>query len=403
MADFNLSNKMNSLLIDNNDQLQDRNTPNTSKNEVTTSELKDHHAQNPESPADDIRNPTMFQKKKRIAMNPKNRPKIPLQINLPKSQSALTSSGTYETSNIKIRANGIKQLFDFNKFDTSSGKIGQGASSIVLLGIYNDSDSEYNSKKFAIKVVDLTTMNSKVIDNEINTIVNLDSDYIVKLYDAYSKEGCIHIVLEYMEFKSLEYICSILPNKKIPIDVVREIAGQLIQGLAYLEEKCIIHRDIKPANCLMNKKGICKLGDFGFSKKKNNQKEYFNTYQGSFTYMSPERIKGEQHSFNADVWSLGLTILECAIGRYPFMSRDDNGDAINLWQAQYLIENGLHIDVNEVGSDLYDFVSNCTILDPEKRPFASQLLNHPFLIKNSTKATKKWIKNTYIPARKAKK
>lgn len=39
---------------------------------------------------------------------------------------------------------------------------------------------------------------------------------------------------------------------------------------------------------------------------------------GTVTYMSPERIKGEQYSYDSDIWSLGLTLVECALGRYPY-------------------------------------------------------------------------------------
>jgi serine/threonine protein kinase len=43
-----------------------------------------------------------------------------------------------------------------------------------------------------------------------------------------------------------------------------------------------------------------------------------NTFLGTVTYMSPERISNEQYSFPADVWSLGLALIECATGQYPY-------------------------------------------------------------------------------------
>lgn len=47
-------------------------------------------------------------------------------------------------------------------------------------------------------------------------------------------------------------------------------------------------------------------------------KNVFTTFQGTFTYMSPERIKGLEHTFNSDIWSIGVTVAQCALGYFPF-------------------------------------------------------------------------------------
>lgn len=52
-----------------------------------------------------------------------------------------------------------------------------------------------------------------------------------------------------------------------------------------------------------------------------------NTFLGTVTYMSPERINGQPYSFPADIWALGLTLLECATGKYPY---DASGGTIEL-------------------------------------------------------------------------
>ena len=51
------------------------------------------------------------------------------------------------------------------------------------------------------------------------------------------------------------------------------------------------------------------------------------TFVGTVTYMSPERIRNENYSYAADIWSLGLTILECATGKFPY---NVNNGAANL-------------------------------------------------------------------------
>lgn len=78
-----------------------------------------------------------------------------------------------------------------------------------------------------------------------------------------------------------------------------------------------MHRDIKPENILINSKGKIKLSDFGISKELEQTKALTNTFVGTLSYMSPERIQGHQYGYPSDIWSLGLVILELASGHFP--------------------------------------------------------------------------------------
>ena len=80
----------------------------------------------------------------------------------------------------------------------------------------------------------------------------------------------------------------------------------------------VIHRDIKPSNLLINSEGQVKIADFGVSGQIENTLEYKHSWVGTATYMSPERFKGEPYNHDTDIWSLGLAIIECALGRYPY-------------------------------------------------------------------------------------
>jgi len=86
----------------------------------------------------------------------------------------------------------------------------------------------------------------------------------------------------------------------------------------------IIHRDIKPSNMLFNSKGEIKICDFGVSGELINS--IADTFVGTSTYMSPERIQGAQYSVKSDVWSTGISLIELAMGRFPF-AEDDGLDS----------------------------------------------------------------------------
>jgi len=76
------------------------------------------------------------------------------------------------------------------------------------------------------------------------------------------------------------------------------------------------HLDVKPSNILLNTNGQVKLCDFGVSGELINS--IANTFVGTSTYMSPERIQGGQYAVKSDIWSLGISLWECAAGKAPY-------------------------------------------------------------------------------------
>ncbi|KAK6905762.1 STE/STE7/MEK1 protein kinase [Kwoniella mangroviensis CBS 8886] len=170
-------------------------------------------------------------------------------------------------------------------------------------------------------LVDAKPSVRKQILRELQIMNDCNSPYIVGYYGCFPVDVHVGIVLELMDAGSLNDIYR--HTGPIPIEVVGKVAEAVLHGLMYLYDvHRIIHRDIKPSNILANTKGEIKICDFGVSGELINS--IANTFVGTSTYMSPERIQGAPYTIKSDVWSLGISLIELALGRFPFTDSQGN-------------------------------------------------------------------------------
>lgn len=247
-----------------------------------------------------------------------------------------------------------------------------------------------NNKLFALKMInsDPNPDIEKQIIRELQYNRLFDSPYIVKYYGTFIIEShsMIGIAMEFMSGKSLDSIykkvIEIDPNNRIKEKVLGKIAESVLKGLDYLHSKKIIHRDIKPSNILFDINGNIKLCDFGVSGEVVNS--LATTFVGTQYYMAPERILGKPYSVASDIWSLGLTLLEVASGKFPF----DCDNLINLGPIDLLqlileYEPKLFDNPDEgiVWSESFkNFLGYCLKKNPDERPSPRQILQHPWCL-----------------------
>lgn len=143
-----------------------------------------------------------------------------------------------------------------------------------------------------------------------------------------------------------------------------------------------MHRDIKPSNILVNSRGGIKLCDFGVSGELINS--IADTFVGTSTYMAPERIQGDRYTVKSDVWSYGLSIMEMAIGRFPFSSSEgiEDGDCAPAGILD-LLQQIVHEPAPKLPKSdafppiLEDMIQRCLSKNPDERPTPQELFVRP--------------------------
>lgn len=198
-------------------------------------------------------------------------------------------------------------------------------------------------------------------------------DSILKCIDAYDFKEKLWIILEFMNFGALTDLLEEMKGK-LDENLCAYLLRRTLEGLNYLHSRGIVHRDIKSDNILINSEGDIKLADFGYATQLTKQKRGTVSQVGTFCWMAPELINlKKNYNHKVDIWSFGIFAMEVADGEPPY---------INEKQAKILF-NIVTKDpppINDrYSSDFKDFVSQCLIKDPVKRPSAETLLEHPFM------------------------
>lgn len=140
----------------------------------------------------------------------------------------------------------------------------------------------------------------------------------------------------------------------------------MTEGLLYLHLNYIIHRDLKPENILLDSKENVKICDFGWCVKTTEQRT---TFCGTLDYMAPEMFSTEGHSFEVDVWALGVLLYELLHGKAPFSANSGTDVGLNIVNCQYEIE-------GHVSEDAADLISKLLTFAPEDRLKPVDILRH---------------------------
>jgi len=191
-----------------------------------------------------------------------------------------------------------------------------------------------------------------------------------------SKSNDIALVLEYMNLGSLHDFFTSKGNRCTEQEV-RHIARETLLGLELLHglEIPIIHRDIKPHNILLDTEGSIRVADYGLLYCLVDKWQMCKDPAGTRKYFSPERWSGK-FSTPSDIWALGVTLVECLIGK---LIEPEDLENVKVMEGHVNPKDFLDKCAIKLSFQAKSFIRCCLFLDPEKRWDATQLLGHPFL------------------------
>ena len=135
---------------------------------------------------------------------------------------------------------------------------------------------------------------------EAAAAANLQSPYIVNVYDWGQDEGIHYMVMEYVRGSDLK--TAITQRGAINQRKVAEIGAQVCKALSVAHNQDIIHRDIKPQNIMVQPDGNVKVMDFGIARAKNSMKQQTSAVLGTAHYISPEQAQGKQLTPASDIY-----------------------------------------------------------------------------------------------------
>jgi polo-like kinase 1 len=176
---------------------------------------------------------------------------------------------------------------------------------------------------------------------------------------------------------------------------------QLLQAIHYLHDQLVIHRDLKLGNLFLDRYMNVKVGDLGLATRLDSQEEKRKTICGTPNYIAPEVIQGDRatrgHSFEVDVWSMGVILYTVLVGKPPYEAKDVKATYQRILNNEYSFPQSANMSDSSK-----DLITSMLQSKPGDRPNLSTIANHPFfthsfipntLPPNSTHVAPKWDKN----------
>ncbi|KAI9223515.1 hypothetical protein BC828DRAFT_375675 [Blastocladiella britannica] len=240
--------------------------------------------------------------------------------------------------------------------------------------------SDRHGARYALKVIAKVSVRSskhlQKLRHEIKIQFKMEHPHVVELYCYFEDDDHYYMLLELCPNKSVQEM--VRARKRLTDPEARFFLRQLLQAVDYMHTKSVIHRDLKLGNIFLSADMGIKVGDFGLAAEISNENERKKTICGTPNYIAPEILSSASpsggHSFEVDIWSIGIILYSLLIGRPPFQTADVNKIYKRIQDIEYSFPD--HVPLHP---DARALIEQMLQKDPLHRPTVRDLLQHRYV------------------------
>ncbi|XP_004539804.1 insulin-like growth factor 1b receptor [Maylandia zebra] len=265
---------------------------------------------------------------------------------------------------------------------TLSRELGQGSFGMVYEGIAKGVVKDEPETRVAIKTVNESASMRERIEflNEASVMKEFNCHHVVRLLGVVSQGQPTLVIMELMTRGDLKsYLRSLRPKEQQwsslslpPLKKMLQMAGQIADGMAYLNANKFVHRDLAARNCMVAEDFTVKIGDFGMTRDIYETDYYRKGGKGLLPvrWMSPESLKDGVFTTNSDVWSFGVVLWEIAtLAEQPYQGLS------NEQVLRFVMEGGLLEKPQNCPDMLFELMRMCWQYNPKMRPSFVEIIS----------------------------
>uniref|UniRef100_A0A8C5D8C9 Tyrosine-protein kinase receptor n=1 Tax=Gouania willdenowi TaxID=441366 RepID=A0A8C5D8C9_GOUWI len=260
-----------------------------------------------------------------------------------------------------------------------SRELGQGSFGMVYEGMAKGVVKDEPETRVAIKTVNETASMRERIEflNEASVMKEFNCHHVVRLLGVVSQGQPTLVIMELMTRGDLKsYLRSLRPKEWSslslpPLKTMLQMAGQIADGMAYLNANKFVHRDLAARNCMVAEDFTVKIGDFGMTRDIYETDYYRKGGKGLLPvrWMSPESLKDGVFTTYSDVWSFGVVLWEIStLAEQPYQGLS------NEQVLRFVMEGGL-LEKPQNCPDMFELMRMCWQYNPKMRPSFVEIIS----------------------------
>nr|XP_023671130.1 insulin-like growth factor 1 receptor isoform X2 [Paramormyrops kingsleyae] len=260
-------------------------------------------------------------------------------------------------------------------------ELGQGSFGMVYEGVAKGVVKDEPETRVAIKTVNESASMRERIEflNEASVMKEFNCHHVVRLLGVVSQGQPTLVIMELMTRGDLKSYLRSLRSKENassqplpPLKKMMQMAGEIADGMAYLNANKFVHRDLAARNCMVAEDFTVKIGDFGMTRDIYETDYYRKGGKGLLPvrWMSPESLKDGVFTTNSDVWSFGVVLWEIAtLAEQPYQGMS------NEQVLRFVMDGGLLDKPDNCPDMLFELMRMCWQYNPKMRPSFLEIIS----------------------------